>query len=138
MEKKCKKAKWLSEEALHSCEKKRSEKQRRKGKIYPFECRVPRIARRDKKAFLSDQCKEIEENNRMISVCFQSKPFSITVIQAYAPATKAEEDERFYEDLQDLLELTPKKDVLFITGDWNAKVGRQEIPGATGKLRLGL
>ena len=60
-----KKAKWLSEEALNSCEKKRSKKQRRKGKIYPFECRDPRIARRDKKAFLSDQCKEIEENNRM-------------------------------------------------------------------------
>ena len=61
--KKCKKAKWLSEE--ESCEKKGSEKQRGKGKIYPFECRVPRIVRRDKKAFLSDQCKEIEENNRM-------------------------------------------------------------------------
>ena len=66
MEKKCKKAKWLSGEGLtNSCEKKRSKKQRRKGKIYPFECRVPRTARRDKKAFLSYQCKEIEENNRM-------------------------------------------------------------------------
>ena len=66
MKKKCKKAKWLSEEALqNSCEKKRSEKQRRKGKIYPFNAEFLRIARRDKKAFLSDQCKEIEENNRM-------------------------------------------------------------------------
>ena len=64
--KKCKKAKWLSEEVLtNSCEKRGSEKQRRKGKIYPFECRVPKIPRRDKKAFLSDQCKEIEKNNRM-------------------------------------------------------------------------
>ena len=67
------------------------------------------------------------KNNRMISVCFQSKPFNITVIQAYAPASKAEEAEveRFYEDLKDLLELTPKKDALFIIGDWNAKVGRR-------------
>ena len=72
----------------------------------------------------------------MIPVCFQGKPFSITVIQAYAPATKAEEDERFYEDLQDLLELTPKKDVLFIIGDWIAKVGSQEIPGVTVKFGL--
>ena len=80
----------------------------------------------------------------MISVCFQSKPFSITVIQAYAPTSNSEETEveRFYEDLQDLLELTPKKDVLFIIGDWNAKVGSQETPGVTGKyrqvLRLGI
>ena len=67
----------------------------------------------------------------MISVRFQSKPFSIIVIQAYAPTSNAEEAEveRFYEDLQDLLELTPKKDVLFIIGDWNAKPGSQEIPG---------
>ena len=65
----------------------------------------------------------------MISVCFQGKPFNNTVIQVYAPTTNAEEAEveEFYEDLQDLLELTPKKDVLFITGDWNAKVGSQEI-----------
>ena len=80
----------------------------------------------------------------MISVCFQSKPFSITVIQAYAPTSNSEETEveRFYEDLQDLLELTPKKDVLFIIGDRNAKVGSQETPGVTGKyrqvLRLGI
>ena len=73
----------------------------------------------------------------MIPVCFQGKPFSITGIQAYAPATKAKEDEWFYEDLQDLLELTPQKDVLFIIGDWNAKVGSQEIPGVAGKFGLG-
>ena len=74
----------------------------------------------------------------MISVHFQGKPFSITVIQVYAPTTNAEEAELFYEDLQDLLELTPKKDVLFIIGDWNAKVGSQEIPGITGKFGLGV
>ena len=74
----------------------------------------------------------------MISVCFQGKPFSITVIQVYTPTSNAEEDEVewLYEDLQDLLELTPKKDVLFIIGDWNAKVGSQEIPGATDKFFL--
>ena len=66
------------------------------------------------------------KNNRMISVHFQGKPFNIIVIQVYAPISNAEEAERFYEDLQDLLELTPKKDVLFIIGDWNAKVGSQE------------
>ena len=73
----------------------------------------------------------------MISVCFQCKRFSIRVIQAYAPTSNAEEAEVewFYEDLQDLLELTPKKDVLFIIGDWNAKVG-QETPGVTGKFGL--
>ena len=76
----------------------------------------------------------------MISVHFQAKPFNITVIQVYAPTTNAEEAEVewFYEDLQDLLELTPKTDVLFITGDWNAKVGSQEIPGITGKFGLGV
>ena len=74
----------------------------------------------------------------MISVHFQGKSFNITVIQVYAPTSNAEEAavERFYEDLQDLLELTPKKDVLFIIGDWNAKVGSQETPGETGKLTL--
>ena len=72
----------------------------------------------------------------MISVRFQGKPFNITVIQVYAPTGNAEEAERIYEDLQDLLELTPKKDVLFIIGDWNAKVGSQEIPGVTGKFGL--
>ena len=72
----------------------------------------------------------------MISVRFQGKPFNITVIQVYAPTSNAEETEveRFYEDLQDRLELTPKKDVLFIIGDWNAKVGSQETHGVTGKL----
>ena len=75
----------------------------------------------------------------MISVCFQGKPFNITVIQVYAPTSNAEEAEVewFYEGLQDLLELTPKKDVLFIIGDWNAKVGSQETPGVIGKLGLG-
>ena len=72
----------------------------------------------------------------MFSVCFQGKPFSITIIQVYAPTTndKAAEIEWFYEDLQDLIELTPKKDVLFIIGDWDAKVGSQEIPGVKGKF----
>ena len=76
----------------------------------------------------------------MISVHFQGKPFNITVIQAYAPTSNAEEAEveQFYEDLQDLLELTPKKDVLFITGDWNAKVGSQETPQITDKFGLGV
>ena len=76
----------------------------------------------------------------MISVCFQGKPFSITVIKVYALTSNIEEAEaeRFYEDLQDLLELTPPKDVLFIIGDWNAKVGSQAIPGVTGKFGLGV
>ena len=76
----------------------------------------------------------------MISVHFQGKPFSITVIQGYAPTSNAEEAEVewFYEDLQDLLELTPKTDVLFIIGDWNAKVGSQETPGVTGKFGPGV
>ena len=80
------------------------------------------------------------KNDRMISVRFQGKPCNITVIQVYAPTSNAKEAEveRFYEDLQDLLELTPKKDVLFIIGDWNAKVGSQEIPGVTGKFGLGV
>ena len=76
----------------------------------------------------------------MISVHFQGKPFNITVIQVYAPTSNAEEPEveQIYEDLQDLLELTPQKDVLFIIRDWNAKVGSQEIPGVTGKFGLGV
>ena len=76
----------------------------------------------------------------MISIHFQGKPFTITVIQVYAPTSNAEEAklEQFYEDLQDLLELTPQKDVLSITGDWNAKVGSQETPGVTGKFGLGI
>ena len=76
----------------------------------------------------------------MISVHLQGKPFSITVIQVYAPTSNAEEAEveQLYEDIQGLLELTPKKNVLFILGDWNAKVGSQETPGVTGKFGLGV
>ena len=79
------------------------------------------------------------KNDRMISVSFQGKPFSISVIQVFAPSSNTEEAEIewFCEDLQDLLELIPPKDVLFITGDWNAKVGSQEKPGVTGKFGLG-
>ena len=79
------------------------------------------------------------KNDRMISIRFQSKPFNITVIQVYAPTSNAEEAEveRFYEDLQDILELTLKKDVLLIIGGWIAKVGSQETPGVTGKFGLG-
>ena len=78
------------------------------------------------------------KNNRMNSVHFQGKPFNITVIQVYGPTSNTEEAkvEQFYEDLQDLLELTPKKDGLFIIGNWNAKVGSQETPGVTGNLAL--
>ena len=80
------------------------------------------------------------KNDRMISVRFQGKTFNITVIQVYAPTSNAEEAEVewFYEDLQDLLELTPKRDVLFIIWDWNAKVGSQETPGVTGKFGRGI
>ena len=80
------------------------------------------------------------KNDRMISLCFKGKPFNIMVIQAYAPTGNAEEAEveRFYEDLQDLLELTLKKDVLFTIRDWNAKVGTQETAGVTGKFGLGV
>ena len=80
------------------------------------------------------------QNDRMISVRLQGKPFNITVIQVYAPISNAEEAEveQFYEDLQDLLELTPKKDVFFIIGERDAKVGSQETPGVTGKFGLGM
>ena len=80
------------------------------------------------------------KNDRMISVRFQGKPFSITVIQVYAPTSNAEEAEveRYNKDLKDLLKLTPKKDVLYIIGDWNAKVGSQETPGTIGKFGLGI
>ena len=80
------------------------------------------------------------KNDRMISVCFQGKPFNITVIQIYVPTSNHEEAEaeQFYEDLQDLLELTPQKDVLFIIGDWNAKVRSQKIPGVSSKFGLGV
>ena len=82
----------------------------------------------------------VSKNSRIISVHFQGKPFNITVIQVYASTSNAEEAEveQFYENLQDLLELTPPKDVLFIIGDWNAKAGNQEIPGLTGKFGLGV
>ena len=82
----------------------------------------------------------ISKTDRMISVCFQGKPFNIKVIQVYAPASNAEEGEveQFYEDLQELLELTPPKDIFFIIGDCNAKVGNQETPGVTGKFGLGV
>ena len=80
------------------------------------------------------------KNNRLMSVRLQGKPFNITVIQVYAPTSNAEdtEAEQFYEDLQDFLKLTPKKDVFFIIGDWNAKVGGQETPGVTGQFGLGM
>ena len=80
------------------------------------------------------------KNDRILSVHFQGKPLNITVIQVYALTSNAEEAEveQLYEDLQDLLELTPKKDVLFIIGDWNAKLGSQELPGVTGKFGLGV
>ena len=80
------------------------------------------------------------KNDRMISLHFQGKPFNITVIQVYVPKSIVEESEveQFYEDLQDIRELTPPKDVLFIIGDWNAKVGSQETPGVTGKFGLGV
>ena len=80
------------------------------------------------------------KNGRMISIHFQGKPFNITVIQVYSPTSNAEEAEveQFYEDLQDLLELTPKKDIRFTIGDWNAKVGSQETPGVTAKFGIGI
>ena len=95
---------------------------------------------------IKDWFSNITANDSMLAcdlfppVHFQGKPYNITVIQVYAPTTNAKEAEveRFYEDLQDLLELTPPKDVLFIIGDWNAKVGSQEIPGVTGKFGLGV
>ena len=94
------------------------------------------VNKRDQNAVLGCNLKM----DRMISVRFQNKPFNITVIQVYTPTCNAEEAEVewFYEDLQDLLELTPKKDVLFIIGDWKAKVGSQETPGVTGKFGLGM
>ena len=98
--------------------------------------RINGVAKRVRNAVLGCSLK----NDRMISVRFQGKPFNITVIQVYAPSSNAEEaqDEWFYEDLQDLLELTPRKGVLFIMGDWNVKAGSQEIHGITGKFGLGV
>ena len=99
-----------------------------------------RIFQRNRVAIIVNQRVQNLKNDRMISVCFQGKSFTITVIQVYAPTSYAEkaEDEQCYEDLQDLLQLTPKNDVLFSIGDWNAKVGSQETPGATGKFSLGV
>ena len=90
------------------------------------------VSRRARNAVLGCNLK----SDRMISVRFQGKPFNIMVIQVYAPTSNTEEAEveRFYDDLQNLLELTPKKDILFIIGDWNAKAGSQKIPGVTGKF----
>ena len=95
-----------------------------------------RVNRRVQTAVLGYNLK----NDTMISVCFWGKSFNITEIQVYAPTSNSKEAEveQFYEELQQLLELTPKKDVLFVTGDWNAKVGSQEIPGITGKFGLGI
>ena len=94
------------------------------------------VSKRTQNALLGCNVK----NDRMISVHFQGKSFTITIIQVYAPTSNAEgaEVEWFSEDLQDFLELTPKKDVLFIIEDWNAKLGSQEIPGITGKSGLGV
>ena len=131
----------MSEEPLQIAEKRREAKSKGEKERYKHpNAEFQRIARRDKKTFLSDQCKEMEENNRMISVLLQGQTFNMTVIQVYAPTSNTEEAEveQFYEDLQDLLELTAKKDVLFIMGDWNAKAGNQETPGVTGKLDLGV
>ena len=97
------------------------------------------VNKRVQNAVLGCNLKKKKKNDRMISVRFQGKPFNTIVIQVCTPTSYDEEAEleRLYEDLQDLLELTPKKDVLFIIGDWNAKVGGQEIPGVTGKFGLG-
>ena len=92
------------------------------------------VNKRVRKAVLGCNLKK----DRMISIRFQGKPFNITVIQVYAPTSNAEEAEQSYEDLQDLLELILKKDVLFIKGVWNTKVGSQETPGVTGKFGLGV
>ena len=100
--------------------------------------RIPRVAIMVNKTVRNAVLGCNLKNDRMISVRFQGKAFNIMVIQVYAPTSNAEDAERFYEDLQDLLELTPKKDVFFIIGDWNAKVGSQEIPGVTGKYGLGV
>ena len=99
-----------------------------------------RIFQRNRVAIIVNQRVQNLKNDRMISVCFQGKPFKITVIQIYALTSNAEEAEveQLYEDLQDLLELIPPKDILFIIGDWNAKVGSQETPGVTDKFSLGV
>ena len=112
---------------------------------YIYYCRQESLRRNGLVLIVSERVQNTvlgcnHKNDRMISVHFQCKPFSITEVQVYAPITNVEEAEVkwFYEDLQDLLELTPKKDVFFIIGDWNAKVGSQEIRGVTGKFGLGV
>ena len=112
---------------------------------YIYYCGQESLRRRNGVAIIVDkrvQNADLDAISKMtmISVCFQGKPFNIMVIQAYTPTSNAEEAEveRFYEDLQDLLEITPKKDVLFIIGDWNTKIGSQETPGVTGKFGLGV
>ena len=113
--------------------------------IYIYYCGQKTLRRNEVAMMVNKRVRNAElgcnlKNDRMISVRFQGKPFNITVIHVYAPTSNAEEAEveRFFEDLQDLLEITPKKDVLFIIGDWNAKVGSQETPGVTGKFGLGV
>ena len=98
------------------------------------------VNKRVQNEVLGCNLKKKKKKTRMISVCFEGKPFNITVIQVYALTSNAKEAEveQLYEDLQYLLELTSKKDVLFIIGDWNAKVGSQETPGVTGKFGLGI
>ena len=112
---------------------------------YSYDCRQESLRRNGVAIMVNKRVRNAVlgrnlKNERMISVHFQGKPFNITVIQVYAPTSKAEEAEveRFYEDLQDLLELTPKRDVLFVIRDQNAKVGSQETPGVTGKFGLGI
>ena len=113
---------------------------------YIFYCQQESLRRNgvaiivNKRVWLKSSTWMQSQKCRMISVHLQGKPFNIMVIQVYAPASNAEEAEveQFYEDLQDLLKLTPKKDVLFIIGDWNAKVGSQETPGVTSKFGLGI
>ena len=112
---------------------------------YIYNCRQESLRRNGVAIMVNKRVRNVVvecslKNDRMISVCLQGKPFNITIIQVYAPTSNAEEVEveRFYEDLQDLLELIPKKGVLFIIGDWNAKVGSQETPGVTGKFGLGV
>ena len=112
---------------------------------YIYSCRQESLRRNEVDVMVNKRVKNAVlgsylKNDRMISVCFQGKPLNITVIQAYAPTNNAEkaEVERFYEDLQGRLELTPKKDVLFIIGDCKAKVGSQETHGVAGKFGLGI
>ena len=112
---------------------------------YIFYCRQESLRRNGVAIMFNKRVRNVVlgcnlKNDRMISVRLKGKPFHITVIQVYAPTSNAEETEveRFYEGLQDLLEITPKKDVLVIIGDWNARVGSQETPGVTGKFDLGV